>query len=181
MMLMQEENDRMKILKQRIETESNQYFYTLQRVLMAQVSLKQDIQDNEASLRKREQKQEEFIRAKVAKTLKNCQAEVPINRTEADHGQSVILNTFRRSQSDKVVSQVDPQIFYSKSGKQASYCPDFTSVEVRKPDIISFDRIRFSEQLQKSDPRQQSLFQGLGYDQQRLHAHEIHRYQMMRL
>lgn len=54
MQLMFDENEKMQILKERLESESGEYFATLKQVLKAQVSLKQEIRNNEESLRKRD-------------------------------------------------------------------------------------------------------------------------------
>jgi len=54
MQLMLGENEKMQILKERLESESGEYFTTLKQVLKAQVNLKQEIRNNELCLRKRD-------------------------------------------------------------------------------------------------------------------------------
>jgi hypothetical protein len=55
------ENEKMKSLKEHLETESSKYFEILKQVLKAQVNLTQEIRNNEFSLRKRDQKMIEVI------------------------------------------------------------------------------------------------------------------------
>lgn len=65
--LMRQENNRMSVLKQKLELESTNYFATLKQVLKSQINLKREIKLNEYSLRKRDQKQEQIVRDKIIK------------------------------------------------------------------------------------------------------------------
>jgi predicted Holliday junction resolvase-like endonuclease len=69
--LMMQENARMSVLKQRLELESTNYFTTLKQVLKSQINLKREIKLNEYNLRKRDQKQEEFVRDKIIKSSRS--------------------------------------------------------------------------------------------------------------
>jgi|688.fasta_scaffold146527_1 predicted Holliday junction resolvase-like endonuclease len=69
--LMIQENARMSVLKQRLELESTNYFTTLKQVLKSQINLKREIKLNEYNLRKRDQKQEEFVRDKIIKSSRS--------------------------------------------------------------------------------------------------------------
>jgi predicted Holliday junction resolvase-like endonuclease len=69
--LMIQENARMSVLKQRLELESTNYFTTLKQVLKSQINLKREIKLNEYNLRKRDQKQEGFVRDKIIKSSRS--------------------------------------------------------------------------------------------------------------
>lgn len=86
MKLMLGENEKMQILKEQLESESGEYFSTLKQVLMAQVSLKQEIRNNEECLRKRDQKLEQLVKEKVSKCSRRvCSGE---SSSEKPAGQS---------------------------------------------------------------------------------------------